>query len=39
MKFDTGVETMYMGAGYSDYSSNFYDREGKWKEYNILLVR
>lgn len=31
MKFDTGIETMYMAAGYSDYSSNFYDNEGNGK--------
>jgi len=34
MKFDTGIETIYMESGYSDYSSNFYDNEDNGK--NII---
>jgi len=34
MKFDTGIETMYMEKGYTDYLSNFYDDEGIGK--NII---
>lgn len=38
MKFDTGIETMYMQSGASEYSSKFHDKEGNGKNVVYYLL-